>query len=65
MMNGTAVVTVCCKQSTTAYNTTEAELDAATTITKRIQWLRFLAMILGCLSIIPFLLGKIILRHRS
>ncbi len=40
LMNGTAVITICCKQSTTAYNTTEVELDAATTMTKRVLWLR-------------------------
>jgi Reverse transcriptase (RNA-dependent DNA polymerase) len=40
MINGTAVITVCRKQSTTAYNTTEAELDAATTLSKHILWLR-------------------------
>ncbi len=40
MMNGTAVITVCCKQSTTAYNTTEAELDAVSTVVKRVLWLR-------------------------
>jgi hypothetical protein len=35
MINDTAVITLCSKQSTTAYNTTEAELDApATTLSK-------------------------------
>lgn len=47
LMNGTAVVTVCAKQSTTAYNTTEAELDAATTISKRVQWIRIFLADLG------------------
>ncbi len=37
--DGTAVVTVCCKQHTMAYNTTEEELDAATTMSKRAQGL--------------------------
>ncbi len=32
---------VCCKQSTTAYNTTETEfLDTAPTLTKQVLWLR-------------------------
>ena len=40
MINGTAVITLCHKQSTTAYNTTEAELDAGTTLCKHVLWLR-------------------------
>ena len=40
MINGTAVITLCRKQSTTAYNTTEAELDAGTTLCKHVLWLR-------------------------
>ena len=40
MINDTAVLTLCRKQSTTAYNTTEAELDAATTLSKHVLWLR-------------------------
>jgi hypothetical protein len=41
MINDTAVITLCRKQSTTAYNTTEAELDApATTLSKHVLWLR-------------------------
>ena len=34
MINDTAVITLCRKQSSTADNTTEAELDAATTLSK-------------------------------
>ena len=40
MINDTAVITLCCKQSTTAYNTTEAELDAAITLSKHVLRLR-------------------------
>jgi hypothetical protein len=40
MINDTAVITLCRKQSTTAYNTTEAELDAAITLSKHVLWLR-------------------------
>ena len=40
LINGTAIITLCHKQSTTAYNTTEAELDAATTLSKHVLWLR-------------------------
>ena len=36
----TLIITLCRKQSTTAYNTTEAELDAATTLSKHVLWLR-------------------------
>ena len=34
------MITLCHKKSPTSYNTTEAELDAATTLTKLILWLR-------------------------
>ena len=39
LINGTAIFTLCRKQSTTSYNTTEAELDAATTLSKHVLWL--------------------------
>ena len=41
MINGAAVITLCCKQSTTAHKTTESELDAATTtLSKHVLWFR-------------------------
>ena len=40
MINDTAVITLCRKQSTTAYNTTEAELHAAITLSKHVLRLR-------------------------
>ena len=39
LINGTAIFTLCRKQSTTSYNTTETELDAATTFSKHVLWL--------------------------
>ena len=58
LMNGTAVITVCCKQSTTAYNTTEAELDAASTVTKRVLWLRAFIDDLGLAYDRPIFIGE-------
>ncbi len=63
LVNGTAVITVCSKQSTTAYNTTQAGLDAASKMAKRILCYVCLWMILGCPTRILYLLVKITLRR--
>ncbi len=57
LINGTAVVTVCTKQHT-AYNTTEAELEAATKMGKRVQWLRIFLEDIGLSCDQPIFIGE-------